>query len=208
MAERWIEYLDLAQIAEADRNPKTHAADDLEASIQRFGFVEPITMDERTEKLVAGHGRLHELQRSQAAGDPPPDGVRQDSAGNWLAPVVRGWASTDDLEADAYLLASNHITELGGWADPDLAVMLADLALGGKLSGTGFTTGNVDDLLASLSVPDIDDLADQFGKFDESTLWPVIKVQVSPEVFAQWQAVTAEDDVARLQALLDAWANG
>jgi ParB-like chromosome segregation protein Spo0J len=59
---RWIDYVPLDEIAEAHRNPKLHDRRGIRASVTRFGFVEPITIDERTGRLVAGHGRLEQLR--------------------------------------------------------------------------------------------------------------------------------------------------
>lgn len=143
--------MSLDEIIEADHNPKDHATDDLEASVSRFGFVEPITLDERTGKLVSGHGRLHELQRRHTAGEDPPEGVEV-YQGTWTAPVVRGWASADDTEAEAYLVTANRLTEKGGWLDDGLAESLTRLAATAPgLEGIGYSDDDLEALLARLS---------------------------------------------------------
>lgn len=154
MTERSIEYLTLDEILPADQNPKSHDEAGLAASVERFGYVEPITIDERTGNLVAGHGRLAELQARRDRGDPPPDGVLVDESGAWRAPVVRGWASADDAEAKAYLVASNRLTERGGWHAQGLADMLAELAAGPGLEGVGYDADDLATMLADLVVPD------------------------------------------------------
>lgn len=142
---RTLEYLPVDRLVPADRNPKRHDQATLGASISRFGYIEPIVLDERTGKLVAGHGRLEQLRSRASAGEEPPEGVTVDADGNWLVPVVRGWASADDAEAEAYLLAANRTTELGGW-DPNL---LADaLEASPNLDGIGFSDDDLRQLLA------------------------------------------------------------
>lgn len=148
-SQRRIEMMPLASISGASRNPKKHAKDDIAASIGRFGYVEPCVFDERTGRLVAGHGRIESLRAAKGKGDSPPQGV-ETVDGEWLVPVLRGWASRSDAEADAYLVASNQLTTKGGWDDAELASLLDGLEKQASLEGTGYTPDDVEDLLASL----------------------------------------------------------
>lgn len=125
---RRIVAMPLTDLEGAPVNPKSHHEASIEASITRFGYVEAITLDERTGRLVAGHGRLEDLRRREAAGEPPPDGITAHAKKGWLIPVQRGWASKDDAEAEAYLIASNRTTELGGWDEPGFDEMVARIA--------------------------------------------------------------------------------
>lgn len=127
MDERRVEYTPLTFIEAAPRNPKRHAGDAIKKSIDRFGFAELPLIDERTGRLVAGHGRLDQLAAMRKDGQAPPDGVRVDDAGEWLVPVVRGWQSRSDADAEAYVVASNRLTTLGGWDDAELGELLSDL---------------------------------------------------------------------------------
>lgn len=139
MGERRTEYLPLDAVVGAVRNAKRHAEADVQASIGRFGFADSPVLDERTGRLVSGHGRIDGLRALRDAGDAPPDGVEVDERG-WLVPVQRGWASTNDLEAEAAGIALNRLTEQGGWDEGELADSLArilDEPLG--LEGLGFT---------------------------------------------------------------------
>jgi site-specific DNA-methyltransferase (adenine-specific) len=43
-------------------------------------------------------------------------------------PVLRGWASVSDVQAEAYLAASNRLVELGGWDEAELGALLADVS--------------------------------------------------------------------------------
>lgn len=141
-----IVYEPLHDLVGADRNPKRHDEPALRSSVDRFGFVEPIVVDGRTGKLVAGHGRVAELRRRHAAGEAPPEGV----AADWTVPVVHGWSSNSDAEAEAYLVASNRLSERGGW-DPDLLASLL-AGLDDELAVvTGWEPDELDDLLAAMS---------------------------------------------------------
>jgi len=153
----------LSAIHRAPRNPKQHDATGIRASLARFGVADLPVLDERTGQLVSGHGRLdqfHYLATLPAAaleevvGRPGlPGGVRVDAdSGEWLVPVVRGWASATDAEAEAYVIAANKLTVNGAWDDTELARMLADLvdADGDLAALTGFDSGELDDLLMLL----------------------------------------------------------
>ena len=162
---RRLEYVALEELKGAPRNPKKHMEADIGKSIGRFGYVEPVVMDERTGRLVAGHGRVQSLRVRRAGKEQPPEGVKEEN-GQWLVPVLRGWASRSDTEAEAYLVASNQLTIGGGWESEVLGKMLGDLAASDALDGVGFSEEELSRLLASIddtggisgdedSVPDV-----------------------------------------------------
>lgn len=149
--DRRIEYMSLGSLLVAKRNPKSHDLGQLHISVGRFGYTEPVLIDERTGRLVAGHGRLGAMTQLREKKAQPPEGVKVAGSGEWLIPVVRGWASRSDEDAEAYLLASNQLTMLGGWNDSELAKTLKDLAAADALDGTGFDGDDVDRLLADMA---------------------------------------------------------
>ena len=69
-----IEYMPLAELERAPRNPKAHDLTLIHSSLGRFGYIEPIVINETTGCIVAGHGRLDALERKRDAGEPPPTG--------------------------------------------------------------------------------------------------------------------------------------
>jgi hypothetical protein len=139
------------------RNPKGHALDEIEQSMERFGYVEPVVIDERTGQLLSGHGRREVLLRRRERGDAPPVGVEIDEAGEWTVQVVRGVRTPNDAEAGAYLVAANRLTERGGWLADPLAAILEELRAGPGFEGTGYTSHDLDTLLGSLKGPDAPD---------------------------------------------------
>lgn len=149
MGERTMVYMRVRDLVPAPRNPNLHQADEIRGAINRHGYIEPLVLDDRTERLVAGHGRREDLLAREAAGEPPPDGIRVDADGAFLAPVVRGWASPNDQEAEAYLVASNLRAE---WEPEGLAEVLADLAsVEDGLVGTGYVEQDLEELIAAAS---------------------------------------------------------
>lgn len=204
--ERWTEYMDLSEIQMAPRNPKLHATDEIAGSISHFGLAELPLLDERTERLVAGHGRIIDLRTRQAAGEAPPAYVRADGD-RWLVPINRGWSSRSDEDAEAYLAASNNLTMLGGWDNPMLAVMLDELRQKDMrlIELAGFSDGDVDDMLKLLEPPDLDQLGKDLGDPDASDNWPIIRVKVPKHVAAAWRSHADTyngDEPAALAALL------
>jgi DNA modification methylase len=153
MTERRLEYLPLSELKRAPNNPKQHDVGELAKSIGRFGYVEPVILDERTGRLVAGHGRLETLEALESKKSEPPKGIRV-LEWRWCLPVVRGWASKDDAEANAYLLASNRTVELGGWDEAALAELLKGLGTEDALTGTGYGLDDLDEILRGITQPE------------------------------------------------------
>ena len=165
---RWLDYVPVDDLAEMidERNAKGHDLDELRASMDRFGYTAPIEVDERTGRLAAGHGRVELLVASQGAGFDPPEGITVDDEGRWRAPVVRGWSSKDDAEAEAYLIASNRIVEAGGWLPDRLAESLGRIAatdLG--LDGVGYTDAELARLTREIGALDAE-APEAFPSFD------------------------------------------
>lgn len=154
---RWLEYMPLSDLhgRRHPANVKAHADDVIGASIARFGYVEPIVLDERTGRLAAGHGRVERLLANAQAGDNVPDGVTlDDETGEWLVPVARGWSSTDDAEAEAAMITLNRSGEIGGWKLPELAAQLTELAQSPAGLPPGYTAPDLEAILADLAPPD------------------------------------------------------
>lgn len=144
-----IEYVALSELKRWPRNPKDHDLGELRRSIARFGYVQPILVDESTGRIVAGHGRLDVLEQMKAEGRKPPERVLE-RKGEWLVPVIRGVAFNSDDEAQAYLLADNRLTEIGGWEDGTLTDVLNDLAEKDLLEGIGWDGNDVEDMMRFL----------------------------------------------------------
>jgi len=147
-----VDYVPIEEVVRWPRNPKKHDLNVLEQSIRRFGFVQPIVVDQSTKKLVAGHGRLEALVRMKEQGGIPPGRIRVDGrTGGWLVPVLRGVQFSNEREAEAYLVADNRIVELGGWDDSLLVDMLREMqAVEVDLSGTGFSAESIVEMISAM----------------------------------------------------------
>lgn len=149
MAERYTEHMRLRDLEGNPQNAKGHDVLGIQESMRRFGMVDLIVLDERTQRIVSGHGRRDSLLALEAAGGNPPDEDIASVDGAWWVPVVRGWASADDDDAAAAAVAVNQWSIAGGW---DLGTLLPQLDRLGKtpagLAGVGFGDEDLDDMLA------------------------------------------------------------
>jgi len=148
----WIERRPLDEVAKmpAVRNPKRHDIPELIDSMRRFGFTSPPIIDERTGRMLTGHGRVAALAAMREQGGDPPMGVV-----DWQVPVIRGVETRDDDEAEAYVVADNQHTILGGWDNGELLTILQrhEQKIGPRLLGSGFDSAGVLALATKVSPP-------------------------------------------------------
>ena len=120
-----LKQVKVADLKPYEKNAKTHGdyqIDLLKKSIQEFGFVSPILIDENYN-VIAGHGRI------KAA-----EGLGIDKV-----PALFVEGLTEE-QRRAYIIADNRLTELGGWDKELLGDELEDLKeLGFDINLTGFS---------------------------------------------------------------------
>jgi ParB-like nuclease domain len=211
-----IGYIPLNQMKRWPKNPKAHDIPSLRKAIRRFGFNAPLLIDEKSGKLVAGHGRLEALQAMAKDGESPPARIMTSDDG-WMVPVVLGVSFKNEKEAQAYLLADNRMTELGGWNDEELARMLKEIQEDGDaaLEGVGWTNDQVIDMLRSgYDVATMGPKpADQFEKtFGEGEIKQIVLYFGSEDYAAVMGRLAkvieeskAQNNTEAFLALLDRW---
>lgn len=150
-APRWTSYVPLGDLTPAVRNPKKHELERIMVSIQEHGFLDTPVCDERTARIVGGHGRREALIELHSRGARLPEGLLLDEDGGWLVPVQRGWSSRSDQEAEALIINLNRLTEAGGWNKRVLAEMLEDLATTApdQFDSLAFSDEEMESLLAA-----------------------------------------------------------
>ena len=132
-----VAFLALDAIRPNPRNPRTHSKKQLRLiaeSIQRFGFLNPLIVDE-TGTLLAGHGRWEAAKLANLGS----------------VPVIR-FDHLSPAQKRAYLIADNRIAEHSGWDRDILAAELGELiellpTEGLDVSVTGFAVAEIDLLL-------------------------------------------------------------
>ncbi len=140
----------ITEIKEADINVKDHDLGAIHESMNRFGFTSPLLLNEKTGQLVAGHGRLQALLQKKQLKEEAPANIKVDDNDDWYVPVIRGVSFKNEQEAQAYLIADNRLTELGGWNNDELVKELEKLAEESSLDGTGFDLSNMQELYDDL----------------------------------------------------------
>jgi hypothetical protein len=137
-----VVYRPTNSIKPESRNARTHSKKqiaEIAASIREFGFANPLLIDV-DGVLIAGHGRLLAAKS-----------IGLDSVPTITLPHL------DEAQRRALRLADNKIALNAGW-DVDLLKLelkeLAELEIDFDLSVTGFSTGEIDVLLASKGDPD------------------------------------------------------
>lgn len=195
-----IEYVSLDECRRWPRNPKLHDDAALEKSLRRHGFVAPLLRDERTGRLVAGHGRLTALESLRDSGEAPPARVRVDASGRWLVPVVRGVSFASAAEAEAYLLADNRLVEAGGWDSDLLREIVRDLdGAGLELDGLGWSPAVLEGLLADVVLDEPESGEVPAGVAKAADLAPPVQSRLVPIYL---DAASYQPTLDRLQGLL------
>ena len=125
------------------RNARTHSRRQIKkiaASIERFGFVNPVLIDENNQ-IIAGHGRVTAAKLL-----------------DWQEVPTLRVEHLDEAEKRAYILADNRLAEEAGWDTEILAIELQGLIdLDFSIELTGFDMAEVDLLLdgdAETKAPD------------------------------------------------------
>lgn len=151
-----IIWRDADDLIPADRNARTHSDKQIAqiaASIDQFGFTNPILID-ANDTILAGHGRMTAAKLLDMA----------------QVPVICLDHLTE-AERRAYLIADNRLAELAGWDRELLAIELQGLSqidLGFEIELTGFETAEIDVLIEELDAEAPDD-ADQLPTQDANT---------------------------------------
>lgn len=146
-----IEYRDSSGLIPYVNNSRTHSDEQVSqvaASIQEFGFTNPILIDEKGG-IIAGHGRLMAAKKLGLA----------------KVPTIT-LAGLSEAQKKAYVIADNKLALNAGWDTTALTAELERLQeLDFNLDLTGF---DADELALLLSEPDfVPGTEEDQGKLDE-----------------------------------------
>lgn len=134
---RKIEMVPIDKLVEYERNPRINddAVDAVAASIEEFGFNNPILTDKNL-RICAGHTRLKAARK----------------LGIETVPVIR--LDLTEQEFKAFNIADNKTAQIAQWDIPELSSLLRELQDEDfDLTLTGFNDEEIDELLESLNEP-------------------------------------------------------
>lgn len=171
----------IAGLTPYGNNPRRGNVDVIVDSLARHGQYRPIVVRAKTFEVLAGN---HTLAAAKELG--------------WTQ-IAATFVDVTDDEAARIVLVDNRAADLGGYDDEVLTDLLA--SLGDDLGGTGFDTDDVELLTALGARADDGDLAAALEEADES-MWPWVKVQLEPELYARFRDLPGDDDTAKLAGLL------
>lgn len=171
------------------KNPRHGDTDAIARSLETNGQYRPIVVNLGThtgrplEVLAGNHTRAAALQLG------------------WDS-IAATTIDVDDHQAARIVAADNRTADLGGYDNETLIGLLQGLD---DLDGTGYTSADLDDLLHTNKVVDLDDLAEELGEPGADDHWPRITLKVSPVTADQWRdhAAGFDSDDEALTALLD-----
>ena len=136
-----VEYAALSNLQVYSANPRQHDTKQIakiSRSIEQFGFINPILIDEHNE-IIAGHARLEAAQLAKMA----------------RVPVIR-LSHLSNAQKRAYRIADNKLAELGSWSLELLQMefkALEEMELDFSLTVTGYDMGDIDLILDGKEVP-------------------------------------------------------
>ena len=110
--ERKVTFLPISDLVTNRRNARTHSPrqiQEIARSIERFGFNNPVLIDERNQ-IVAGHGRVEAAKL----------------LGRERVPTLR-IGHLSDQDKRAFIIADNRLAEKAGWDPEVLAIELQGL---------------------------------------------------------------------------------
>lgn len=122
-----------------DKNPKKYNTPAIFDSLGKYGYADPIIIDDASGQIVGGQGVLAVLLMAHAAQEPAPKHIQIGSDGQWLIPCLH--IRLKEGEAPAYSVARNRTQELGGWDEALLVDILKEIQETDPMGllGTGFT---------------------------------------------------------------------
>ncbi len=134
-----VEIVPISRLFCSPTNPRRNEAaiPHVAASIRRFGWQQPIVA-RRTGEVIAGNTRLKAAQQ----------------LGMTEVPVW--WFDGSDLDALSFAIADNRSHEHAEWNEAELVQILEQLKKEDALEGVGFSTDDIDALVAQLRAEEAD----------------------------------------------------
>ena len=136
MAELQVQYIDPQELKPFADNPRHHSErniQDIQRSIKKFGFTNPILVRQEDNMVVAGHGRLESAQEL---------GLEE-------VPVI--YLDFSENDAKLYAITDNRTAETSEWDLVALDELVQSLEMDeDELPDTGFYAEELEEILAEM----------------------------------------------------------
>jgi hypothetical protein len=174
------------------RNVRQGDVGAIATSLNLNGQYRPIVVHKSTNNILAGN---HTYKAAVSL--------------DWTHIAITYVDCTDE-QALKILLADNKANDLASYDDSALADLLKDLVGGPGLDGTLYELSDLDDLIAMLEPPNLEDLISDIGEHDDNDDFTgVIKIRVGLSVYERWQNTYSElagdNDDERILSLLNGY---
>ena len=149
-----VQYIDPQELKPFTDNPRHNSErniQDIQRSIKKFGFTNPILVRKEDNMIIAGHGRLQSAQEL---------GVEE-------VPVI--YLDFSENDAKLYSITDNRTGETSEWDVLALNDLIKKLEEDEEihLDDTGFRVEELDELLSEVSAADEVAPPEDFPSFDE-----------------------------------------
>lgn len=188
--QEYAEAVPVDSLVEHPNNPRKGRLSVITESMRQNGFYGSVIVQRSTGYVIVGNHRLRAARE----------------AGIDAVPVT--YVDVPDEQATRIMLADNRSNDLAGYGDSELRELLEELALTDVgLAGSGFDDDDLADVIARLTPPTLDQLADQYGDVptDDDRL-TTVNLRLTPEVAAALTiallAAPGDTDSARVMHLL------
>ncbi len=180
--EAAAEFVDIESLLMWELNPRRNdaAVAKVAASIERFGFGEPIVARLASRQVLAGHTRL---RAAKMLG---------------LGTVPVRFLDISEHEGHMYALADNKLGELAEWDEEKLAAILSDVGLSDS-ELVGFGSAELDKMAESIAGPlEPEPEAEPKGEPESAAPEPHL-------AFGQVRLPMSEQDAQQLRGKLGVW---
>lgn len=137
-----LEYVYLKTISKWNRNARRHGLREIIASIREHGFKDPMkwesALNNGTGGVVEGNGRDDALlvMFAEDCENPPRGVVYDDSASDWIVPVLFGVDAESQAAAEAYAVDHNNTALAGAFSEaeimriwkPEMGAVISEIA--------------------------------------------------------------------------------
>lgn len=195
--DEWIDVEELLTLFHPENSQVANQEEDLaiQSSIREQGFVaEMLVLNPWNRKLVSGHQRTRNCYALGYRGKLPVVHLNLESEEEHRLAMLRFNMARGHQDPELLVAEISYLLEHSKTAE-ELGIALAR------------TEAEITDLLAMAAPPPtLDDLEAEHGQHDTSDFWPVIKLQVHPEVYDRYQSLMTdapgEADSDKFEAIL------